>query len=83
MIMAFFVMHISQESVTKQIEAASYRAYRFLIHWILLLLVAFLLFGDRLDWAIGLTGIAWRAWLLLYTLPMWLALMARMPGDTE
>jgi hypothetical protein len=35
------------------------------------LLVLFFLAGDRIAWNIGLVGLAWRAWLLLYTLPAW------------
>jgi hypothetical protein len=44
---------------------------RALIHAILVLLVLFFLAGDRIAWNIGLVGLSWRAWLLLYTLPAW------------
>jgi hypothetical protein len=58
-------------SVTKEAEGATYRAYRILTHGILAMLVAFFLFGDRITWINCLTGFAWRAWLLLYSLPAW------------
>ena len=35
------------------------------------MVVVFFLFGDRIIWINCLTGFAWRAWLLLYTLPAW------------
>lgn len=61
--------------IPKQIEDASYRAYRVLTHGILAMLVLFFLLGDRITWINCLTGFAWRAWLLLYSLPAWLTAM--------
>jgi hypothetical protein len=34
-----------------------------------LLLIVFFVFGDRIDWRVLVIGLAWRGWLLLYTLP--------------
>jgi len=68
-------------SITSEAEAATYRAYRLLPHGILVLLVVFFLAGDRISWINCLTGFAWRAWLLLYTLPAWFtAILPRPPG---
>jgi hypothetical protein len=69
MAMALFVR--TQGKVTKDARDAAYHGYRVSMHLILGLLVAFFLFGDRIAWNIGLVGLAWRAWLLLYTLPAW------------
>ena len=66
----------AQKRVSREEEAAAYRAYRVLTHVIIVLLVIFLVFGDRIAWSIGLVGIAWRAWLMLYTLPAWYAALA-------
>ena len=41
------------------------------------LLAVFLLVGDRVAWSILLPGLAWRAWLLVYVLPAWLAAWRR------
>jgi hypothetical protein len=71
-IMAFTVQALARGRITKDIEQATYRLYRIFIHGIFILLLVFFLFGDRIIWANGLTGIAWRAWLLLYILPDWL-----------
>jgi hypothetical protein len=72
-ILVFLVM-IAQANVTKQAEEASYRAYRVLNHGIMVMLVVFFLFGDRIVWNNCLTGFAWRTWLLFYALPAWLML---------
>ena len=66
------ILHVrTQAKVTRDAQEAAYRAYRVLMHVILALLAVFFLFGDRIAWNIGLVGLAWRAWLLLYTLPAW------------
>jgi hypothetical protein len=70
-ILAFAVTAFAQGKVNKQAEEASYRAYRFLTHGILALIVVFFLLGDRIVWINCLTGLAWRSWLLLYSLPAW------------
>jgi len=60
--------------VTEEIERITYRAYRSLIHVIFLMLVVFFVAGDWIKWIQCLTGFAWRAWILLYALPQWIAL---------
>jgi hypothetical protein len=67
------VLAIGTPRVTKQVEETTYRAYRVLIHGILVLMVVFVFAGDRIAWSHGLSGLAWRSWLLLYALPVWLA----------
>jgi hypothetical protein len=44
------------------------------------LLAAYFLAGSRIDWAVLVIGLAWRGWLLLYTLPFLAAPLAA--GDT-
>ena len=70
-IMAMVLYARTQGKVTSAARDAAYRAYRVLPHVMLGLLVVFFLVGDRIAWRIGLVGLAWRAWLLLYTLPAW------------
>ena len=66
------VLHVrTQGKVTKESHDAAYRGYRLVMHAILVLLIVFFLFGNRIAWNIGLVGLAWRSWLLLYTLPAW------------
>jgi hypothetical protein len=74
-VLAFAVVGLGQGRVNKQAEDASYRAYRLLVHGILAILLVFFLFGERIVWGNCLTGIAWRAWLLLYALPAWFAVL--------
>jgi hypothetical protein len=70
------IMSPARGRVGKGAEDASYRAYRVLIHGSFAMLMVFFLLGDRVVWANCLTGFAWWAWLLLYTLPGWLTALA-------
>jgi hypothetical protein len=80
-ILAFVIVGRAGAKVTARAREASYRAYRILLHAILLLLVLFFLVGGRIVWFVWLTGFAWRGWLLLYSLPAWFMAMGR--GATE
>jgi len=71
-VLALMMLGVTQGKVNKQAEDVSYRAYRILTHGIFLMLVVFFLVGDRIIWSNCLTGLAWRTWLLLYTLPAWI-----------
>jgi hypothetical protein len=73
-LLALAVLAFGQGQVNKQAEDASYRAYRVLIHGIFSMLLVFVFVGDRIVWGNCLTGIAWRTWLLLYSLPAWVTL---------
>lgn len=74
-VLVFAVMGLARSKVTKRVEDVSYQAYRVLIHGIFAMLVVFVLFGSRIVWSNCLSGLAWRAWLLLYALPEWFAAM--------
>jgi len=74
-ILAFVIVGFAQGKVNKQAEEASYRSYRILTHGILAMIVVFFLFGDRIIWVNCLTGFAWRAWLLSYSLPSWFTVL--------
>jgi hypothetical protein len=65
------LLGLARGRVDKQVEEASYNAYRVLIHVIFAMLVVFALFGDRISWSNCLSGLAWRFWLLMYCLPKW------------
>src|SRR5262245_24476133 len=83
-VLAFMVIGATRGMVDKVAEDSSYRAYRILIHGIFAMLLVFFIFGDRIIWIQCLTGFAWRAWLLLYSLPAWFtALRAPQPGPGE
>jgi hypothetical protein len=40
---------------------------------ILVVMGVFFLFNEAIDWNVLVVGLAWRAWLLIYALPAWLA----------
>ena len=79
MALAIVVVALFQRGVTQEIELATYRIYRVLINAILVLLVAFFLAGDRVQWTILLAGLAWRGWLLFYGLPAWIVAIRGSP----
>jgi hypothetical protein len=81
-ILVFWIMALVGKNVSHEVQGATYRAYRVLLHGILALVVVFFLFG-RIAWINCITGFAWRAWLLLYVLPYWLTAMRHVPGETE
>lgn len=64
---------------TPEIERTTYRVYRIVINLILVMLVIFLVGGDRVRWTIFLPGIAWRGWLFFYAFPAWLAALKSTP----
>ena len=68
--------------MNQQAETATYRAYRVLTHGVLVM-VAFFLFGDRIIWTNCLTGLAWRTWLLFYSLPAWFAALRTTSGISK
>jgi hypothetical protein len=73
--MVFAVMVAAHGKISRQAEDATYRAYRILTHGIFAMLVVFFLAGERVTWINCLTGFGWRAWLLLYALPSWFAVV--------
>jgi hypothetical protein len=79
-LLAMAVLALTEGNVSKQAESASYRAYRILTHGILAMGVIFMLFGDRIVLINCFTGLAWRTWLLLYSLPAWFTALRAAPG---
>jgi len=72
-LLVLVVQVMARYDLTPQVEKKTYRLYRIAIHGILLFIVVFFIFGDRIIWNQCLTGFAWRSWLLLYALPWWFA----------
>ncbi|HKW62557.1 MAG TPA: hypothetical protein VJN89_08440 [Candidatus Acidoferrum sp.] len=75
--LVLLVMALASSKFSKPVEDATYRAYRVLIHGLWVMLVVFFLWGDRIAWKYCLVGLAWRAWLLLYSLPAWFTVSRR------
>lgn len=73
-LLAFAISAVAQGHIDAQAQLASYRSYRLLANLILLLLIVFFLLGNQIRWNVLLPGLAWRAWLLVYTLPAALTL---------
>jgi hypothetical protein len=56
-------------------RARAYRVTQVILASIPILLVAFFALGARVDWTVLVIGLAWRGWLLVYTLPYLLAVL--------
>jgi VIT1/CCC1 family predicted Fe2+/Mn2+ transporter len=82
-LLALAVLALAQSKVNKAAEEASYRAYRVLTHGIIAMLVVFFLVGDWIVWSNCLTGLAWRAWILLYGLPAWFTAFNAPPATSS
>jgi|SRR5215467_14046241 len=81
-ILAFVVGTLVGRPIPREAEQAAYRVYRLLTHGILAMLIVFFLARDSITWINCLTGFAWRAWLLLYSLPAWFAAMRASAVET-
>ena len=77
--LAMVIMGIAGSKFSKQVEETTYRAYRVLLHGLWVMLVVFFLWGDRIAWKYCLIGLAWRAWLLVYSLPAWFKVLEGSP----
>jgi hypothetical protein len=55
----------------------AFRVSQTLLLMIPALLIGFFVAGDRINWQVLVVGLAWRGWLLLYTLPYMIAAMRR------
>jgi hypothetical protein len=65
----------ARRSVMDRHRLAAFHVSQGILSVILVLLVAYFVLGNRLNWPILVIGLAWRAWLLLYTLPFLVAVL--------
>ena len=61
--------------VTDRHRVAAYHTSQVVFATVPLLLAVFFVVGERVDWDVLVVGLAWRGWLLLYTLPFLVALL--------
>ena len=69
-----------RSQVTDDDRLIAFRASQALFSVIPVLLIAFFIAGDRIDWQVLIVGLAWRAWLLLYTLPYLISVTTDRPA---
>jgi len=60
--------------INETVKNTSSNIYQSLAGIPLLLLAIYFIFGDKIHWEILLPGLAWRAWVLLYSIPSMIAL---------
>ena len=66
---AFMVFSIGNRRVDQAAREVTFTLYRVLANATIFLLILFFLVGERINWAVLLPGLAWRAWILTYVLP--------------
>jgi hypothetical protein len=71
----------NRNTVTDRDRVAALRASQIVAGILPVLLVLFFLLGDRINWKVLVIGLAWRGWLLLYTLPYLTAALRREGGE--
>lgn len=69
LVVAIGVANKHRSSLSDNDRLIAFRASQTLFAVIPALLILFFIAGDRLSWQVMVVGLAWRGWLLLYTLP--------------
>jgi hypothetical protein len=80
-ILVIVLLALTKGEVGKDAEVAAYRTYRILIHVIFAFGLLYVFAGNRIVWINCLSGFAWRFWLLMYSLPAWIAAFSKGKPD--
>ena len=73
---AMAVASATRRAVTDRDRLVALRVTHGVMSVVPLLLVVFFVAGSRIDWRVLVIGLAWRGWLLVYTLPFLAAALA-------
>jgi hypothetical protein len=76
MLLAVAIVLVTRGVVPIEARLRSYRVYRVVATVPLMLLLLFLIAGDRIHWQVLLPGLAWRTWLFIYAVPAALTVWA-------
>src|SRR5262245_7822478 len=74
---AMFLAMGVRNAVADRHRLAAFRLGQLVLGMIPVLLLAYFVIGMRLNWTVLTIGLAWRAWLLVYTLPFLLAALRK------
>lgn len=74
-VVAMVVYARARAAVHDRHRIAAHRIGQMVLGVVPLLLALFLVAGQRVDWTVLVIGLAWRGWLLLYSLPFIVAAM--------
>ena len=66
-----------REKVTTDDRVRAFHVSQMIFGIIPVLLIVFFVAGDRIEWRVLVIGLAWRGWLLLYTLPYLISAVRR------
>lgn len=57
------------QNIHSRVKQFSFEVYRVVASLLIVGLVAYFIFGDHIHWSILLVGVAWRAWVFVFSLP--------------
>jgi hypothetical protein len=77
---AFTVASRARSKVSDTDRLIAFRVSQSLLSVIPVLLIGFFIAGDRINWQVLIVGLAWRGWLLLYTLPYLISVTTDTPA---
>ncbi|MDP9322267.1 MAG: hypothetical protein M3P13_01425 [Acidobacteriota bacterium] len=77
---AFTVASRARSKVSDTDRLIAFRVSQALLSVIPVLLIAFFIAGDRINWQVLIVGLAWRGWLLLSTLPYLISVTTDTPA---
>jgi hypothetical protein len=77
---AFTVASRARSKVSDTDRLIAFRVSQTLLSVIPVLLIGFFIAGDRINWQVLIVGLAWRGWLLLYTLPYLISVTSDTPA---
>lgn len=77
---AFTVTSRARSKVSDTDRLIAFRVSQALLSVIPVLLIAFFIAGDRINWQVLIVGLAWRGWLLLSTLPYLISVTTDTPA---
>lgn len=63
------ILALAGNNIHSRVKQFCFELYRGAASLLIVLLVAYFIFGDRIHWGILLIGLAWRAWVLFFSLP--------------
>ena len=68
-ILMLVLVGLAGSSIQSRVKQFAYEVYRGAASLLIVLLIAYFVFGNEINWNVLLIGLAWRAWVLFYSLP--------------
>jgi len=63
------LVSLGGSNIHSRVKQFAYEVYRAAASLLIVLMIVYFVFGSHINWSVLLIGLAWRAWVLFYTLP--------------